>query len=106
MTQLTTTPKKAVMPTSTAPHDLATIKHALELGLLLASLVLAVAAHGDTRLAPDVMAATGYVLPAQATDFGPKGIALFPFTTPIFIIGQQTPATDPEVAVSRNPVAY
>jgi hypothetical protein len=41
------------MSMSTAPHDLAGIKHALELGLILAVLVLAAAAHGDTRLAPD-----------------------------------------------------
>jgi hypothetical protein len=41
------------MSTSTAPHDLASIKHALELGLILAALVLAAAAHGDTRPAPD-----------------------------------------------------
>jgi hypothetical protein len=45
------------MSTSTAPHDLAAIKHALELGLILAALVLAVAAHGDTRQAPDFTAA-------------------------------------------------
>jgi hypothetical protein len=74
------------MSTSTAPHDLAAIKHALELGLILAALVLAAAAHGDTRLAPDGMAATGYVLPAQATDFGPAQRC--PFTTLISNIGQ------------------
>jgi hypothetical protein len=60
------------MSTSTAPHDLAAIKHALELGLILAALVLAAAAHGDTRLVPDLMAAAGYFLPVQATDLGPK----------------------------------
>jgi hypothetical protein len=35
--------------TSTAHRDLAAIKHALELGLILATLVLAAVAHGDTR---------------------------------------------------------
>jgi hypothetical protein len=35
------------MSTSTAPHDLASIKHALELGLILAALVLA--ARGSWR---------------------------------------------------------
>jgi hypothetical protein len=58
------------MSTSTALDDLAGIKHALELGLLLAALVLAAAAHGDTRLAPDFIAATGNVLSAQATKLG------------------------------------
>jgi hypothetical protein len=47
------------MSTSTALHDLAGIKHALELGLILAALVLAAAAHGDTRLAPDFTATPG-----------------------------------------------
>jgi len=47
------------MYTSTAPHDLAGIKHALELGLVLAALVLAAAAHGGTRLAADFTAAPG-----------------------------------------------
>jgi hypothetical protein len=45
------------MSTSTAPHDLAAIKHALELGFILAALVLAAAAHGDTRPAPYFTAA-------------------------------------------------
>jgi hypothetical protein len=45
------------MSTSTAPHDLAAIKRALELGLILAVLVFAAAAHGDTRPAPDFTAA-------------------------------------------------
>jgi hypothetical protein len=47
------------MSTSTAPHDLAGIKHALELGLVLTALVLAAAAHGGTRLAADFTAAPG-----------------------------------------------
>jgi hypothetical protein len=37
------------MYTSTASHDLTAIKHALGLGLILATIVLAVAAHGVTR---------------------------------------------------------
>jgi hypothetical protein len=51
------------MSMSTAPHDLAGIKHAFELGLILAALVLVAAAHGDTRptryfttTAPDIAA--------------------------------------------------
>jgi hypothetical protein len=44
------------MSTSTAPHDLAAIKHALELGLILTALGLAAAAHGDTRQDPDFTA--------------------------------------------------
>jgi hypothetical protein len=47
------------MYTSTAPRDLAGIKHALELGLVLAALVLAAAAHGGTRPAADSTAAPG-----------------------------------------------
>ena len=47
------------MYTSTTPHDLAGIKDALELGVALAALVLAVAAHGGTRLAADFTAAPG-----------------------------------------------
>jgi hypothetical protein len=49
--------REASLFTSTAPHDLAAIKHALELELLLAALVLAAAAHGDTRPDPDLTAA-------------------------------------------------
>jgi hypothetical protein len=50
------------MLTSTISHDLAAIKHALELGLILAAIVLAIAAHGDTRqLESDLMAAQGIV---------------------------------------------
>jgi hypothetical protein len=45
------------MSTSTAAHDLAGIKHALELGLILGALVLAVAAHGETTLTCDFKAA-------------------------------------------------
>jgi hypothetical protein len=56
---LTTTAEEASMYTSTAPHDLAGIKDALELGVALAALVLAVAAHGGTRLAADFTAAPG-----------------------------------------------
>jgi hypothetical protein len=37
------------MPTSTSSHDLTAIKHALELGFILAAIVLAIAAHGYTR---------------------------------------------------------
>jgi hypothetical protein len=49
------------MSTSTAPHDLAGLKHAVELGLVLAALVLAAAAaHGDTRLDPDLTAAPDF----------------------------------------------
>jgi hypothetical protein len=49
----------AAMSMSTAPRDLATIKHALELGLILAALIIAtimiVAAHDDARkLTPDI----------------------------------------------------
>jgi hypothetical protein len=44
---------------STARHDLAGVKHALELGVVLAALVLAVAAHGGTRLPADFTAAPG-----------------------------------------------
>jgi hypothetical protein len=45
---------------STAPRDLAAIKHALELGLILAALIIATimivaAAHDDARwLTPDI----------------------------------------------------
>jgi hypothetical protein len=49
--------EEASMSMSSAPHDLAAIKHALELGFILAALVLAAAAHGDTRPAPDFAAA-------------------------------------------------
>jgi hypothetical protein len=45
------------MSTSTAAHDLAGIKHALELGLILGALVLAVATHGETTLTCDFKAA-------------------------------------------------
>jgi hypothetical protein len=46
------------MSMSTAPRDLAAIKHALELGLILATLIIATimivaAAHGDA-LTPDI----------------------------------------------------
>jgi hypothetical protein len=51
--------EEASMYTSTAPHDLAGIKHVLELGLVLAALVLAAAAHGGTSLAADFTAAPG-----------------------------------------------
>jgi hypothetical protein len=47
------------MYTSRAPHDLAGVKHAMELGLVLAALVLAVAVHGGTRLAAGFAAAPG-----------------------------------------------
>jgi hypothetical protein len=45
---------RAAMSMSTAPRDLAAIKHALELGLILATLIIATimlvaAAHGDAR---------------------------------------------------------
>jgi hypothetical protein len=49
------------MSTSTAPHDLAA-RHALELGLILAALVLAAATHGGTRLATDFTAAPGIAI--------------------------------------------
>jgi hypothetical protein len=56
------------MSMSTAPKDLAVIKHALELGLILASLIIAtimMAAHGDTgKLTPDIT--TGQVMFPQA----------------------------------------
>jgi hypothetical protein len=48
------------MSMSTAPRDLAAIKHALELGLILAALIVATimivaAAHDDVRtLRPDI----------------------------------------------------
>jgi hypothetical protein len=45
------------MSTSTGPHELTSIKHALELGFIPAALALAAAAHGDTRPAPDFTAA-------------------------------------------------
>jgi hypothetical protein len=41
--------ERSTMHTSTASHDLTAIKHALELGLILAAIVLAIAAHGGTR---------------------------------------------------------
>jgi hypothetical protein len=47
------------MYTSTTPHDLAGIKQALELGLVLAALVLAPAGHGGTRPAADFTGAPG-----------------------------------------------
>jgi hypothetical protein len=40
------------MSTSTAQHDLVGIKHALELGLILAALVLAASAYAVARLTP------------------------------------------------------
>jgi hypothetical protein len=57
------------MSVSTAPRDLAAIRHALELGLILAVLIIAtimivMAVHADARkLAPDIT--TGQVM------FGP-----------------------------------
>jgi hypothetical protein len=59
---LTTTQKKPSMYTSTAPPDLSRHQHALELGLVLAALVLATVAHGGTRLASDFTAAPGVLL--------------------------------------------
>jgi hypothetical protein len=59
------------MSTSTAPHDLAGIKHALELGLILSALILVAAAHGDTRQDPDFAAAPGIAstrTPCQSND--------------------------------------
>jgi hypothetical protein len=42
------------MSMSTVPRDLAAIKHALELGLILATLMIGAAAHDDARkLTPD-----------------------------------------------------
>jgi hypothetical protein len=61
--------RRAEMSMSTAPRDLATIKHALELGLILATLIIATimivaAVHDDARkLTPDIT--TGQVM------FGP-----------------------------------
>jgi hypothetical protein len=52
--------RRAAMSMSTAPRDLAAIKHALELGLILATLIIATimivaAAHDDARkLTPDI----------------------------------------------------
>jgi hypothetical protein len=52
--------RRAGMSMSTAPRDLAAIKHALELGLILATLIIATimivtAAHDDARkLTPDI----------------------------------------------------
>jgi hypothetical protein len=54
--------EEASMYVSTAPHDLAGVKHASELGLVLAALVLAVAAYSRTRLAADFTAAPGVVM--------------------------------------------
>jgi hypothetical protein len=53
------------MSMSTAPRDLAAIKHALELGLILATLIIATimivtAAHGDARkLTSDITTGQG-----------------------------------------------
>jgi hypothetical protein len=63
------------MYTSTAPHDLAGIKHALELGLILAALVLAAAAHGDTRPAPDFTATPG-IAAIHTSDIAPLRLNL------------------------------
>jgi hypothetical protein len=58
--------RRAEMSMSTAPRDLATVKHALELGLILATLIIATimivaAAHDDTRKqTPDIT--TGQVM--------------------------------------------
>jgi hypothetical protein len=52
--------RRAGMSRSTAPRDLAAMKHALELGLILAALIIATimivtAAHDDARkLTPDI----------------------------------------------------
>jgi hypothetical protein len=52
--------RRAAMSMSTAPRDVAAIKHALELGLILATLIIATimivaAAHDDARkLRPDI----------------------------------------------------
>jgi hypothetical protein len=60
------------MSMSTAPRDLAAIKHALELGLILATLIIATivivaAAHGDARkLSPDITIGQVMFTPAQA----------------------------------------
>jgi hypothetical protein len=48
------------MSISTAPRDLAAIKHALELGLILATLIIATAAHeGARKLTPEINTGQG-----------------------------------------------
>jgi hypothetical protein len=53
------------MSISTAPRDLVALKHAFELGLILAALIIAtimivMAAHGDARkLTPDITTGQG-----------------------------------------------
>jgi hypothetical protein len=52
--------RRIAMSMSTAPRDLAAVKHALELGLILATLIIATimivaAAHNDAgKLTPDI----------------------------------------------------
>jgi hypothetical protein len=61
------------MSISTAPRDLAAIKHALELGLILATLIIVTimiiaAAHDDARrLTPDITVGQAVFPPAYAT---------------------------------------
>jgi hypothetical protein len=64
--------RRAAMSMSTAPRDLAAIKHALELGLVLATLIIATimivaAVHDDARkLTPDITIGQVMLTPAQA----------------------------------------
>jgi hypothetical protein len=64
--------RRAAMSMSTAPRDLAAIKHALELGVILATLIIATimivaAAHDDARkLTPDITIGQAMFTPAQA----------------------------------------
>jgi hypothetical protein len=57
--------RRAEMSISTAPRDLAALKHAFELGLVLAALIIAtimivMATHGDARkLTPDITTGQG-----------------------------------------------
>jgi hypothetical protein len=73
------------MSMSTAPRDLAAIKHALELGLILATLIIAtimivMAARGDAReLTPDITTGQGAPVMfawrlAAGTGISPNGI--------------------------------
>jgi hypothetical protein len=64
--------RRAAMSMSTAPRDLAAIKHALELGLILATLIIATimiveAFHDDARkLTPEITIGQVMLTPAQA----------------------------------------